>query len=105
MRKILAVALALAASSAYGQGSYSQLVDKQRLCSMTGHGWAEVWEHDTLGGKTVKQMSKEKEAGKLDEKSFMALYMLHVYASSQKHRFSSAHDAYMAGWARCMDEK
>ena len=102
--KTIIAAVALSSSLAMAQ-SYSEAVRKQRFCSNVGHGWAEVWEYDTLGDKTVKQMSQDKEAGKLDHESFMALYMLYLKASVRTKGMRSAHDAYMAGWANCMDEK
>ena len=100
--KTIIAAVALTSSLAMAQ-SYSEAVRKQRFCANVGHGWAEVWEHDTLGGKTVKQMSQDEEAGKLDHESFMALHMLYIKASVRTKGMRSAHDAYMAGWAECMD--
>ena len=100
--KTIIAAVALTSSLAMAQ-SYSEAVRKQRFCSNVGNGWAEVWEYDTLGYKTVKQMSQDKEAGKLDHESFMALYMLYLKASVRTKGMKSAQDAYMAGWAECMD--
>lgn len=100
--KILAAVLVLTSSLAMAQ-SYSQSVAKQRMCSNVGNGWAEVWEYDTLGGKTVGRMSQDLAEGKMEKESFMALNMLFIRASVKKPKFNSAHDAYMAGWAECMD--
>lgn len=106
MKKLIAsviVAVATLVPAVSQAQSYSQLVAKQRMCANVGSGWSEVWEHGTLGGKTVGRMSQDLEEGKLDKESFMALYMLHLRASVQKPKFSSSHDAYMAGLADCMD--
>ena len=84
------------------QPSYSEIVDQQRFCEQTGELWREVKESDTIMGKPLKKWSAEHQAGKYTDDQFNHFTMIFIHASSE--RFRNGHDAYMAGWARCMDD-
>ncbi len=106
MKKIFAVgvvALALAASSAYGQSSYSQIAEKQSKCSFVGEIWEESYTKDKILGKTVYQYIKERDAGKISEEHM--LYLTGIFMMAKPIAYRTPKDAYMAGWAKCMDEK
>lgn len=91
------------AFSALAQPSYSQIVDQQRRCEMHGEMWREIKAKDTVGGKPLKYYSKEHTAGRIEDAVFNEIMMAFIYASSDSLR--TPRDAYMKGWAECMDKK
>lgn len=95
-------AIAISDASAQAQPSYSEIVDTQRFCEQTGELWREVKESDTIMGKPLKKWSAEHQAGKYTQSQFDHFMMIFIYAKSE--RFRNGNDAYMAGWAKCMDE-
>ena len=99
--KTIIAAVALTSSLAMAQ-SYSQSVAKQSRCQAIGDLWAESWESDTVLGKKLKQYSKDHQAGKIDQETMNFVMMIFIY-SPHREKFRSAQDAYMAGWAECMD--
>lgn len=102
--KITAASIALLSlcATSQAQSSYSEIVDQQRFCEQTGELWREVKESDTIMGKPLKKWSAEHQAGKYTNDQFNHFMMIFIYASSD--RFRNGHDAYMAGWAQCMDD-
>ena len=104
MKRVIFGALdACFAFSAFAQSTYSQAVEQQQRCSMYGEMWQEVKTSNTIGGKPLEYYSKEHRAGRIEESVFMKIVMTFIYARSDSLR--TPQDAYMKGWAECMDGK
>ena len=101
---IAAVALVLTASSSIAQPTYSEIVEKQKLCELTGELWQESFEKGTVLGKPMTHYANERQQGKLTHDQFFHFAMIFVSAPHNNEKFRTGRDAYMAGWAECMDK-
>lgn len=90
--------------TAHAQTSYTDIVDTQRVCQQVGDAWREVFEKDTIFGMSMKQLADETKAGKFTQEQFNELAITLVSAQVKRRELRSGHDAYMAGWAECMDD-
>lgn len=102
MRGFLAFILAAALATTAAAQSYRDVVRKQQRCELEGEMWRESFEKDTVFGKPLKQHSAEHQAGSIEDKVFQTILMVFISAP-HKEKFRTPKDAYMAGWAECMD--
>ena len=101
--KTIVAAVALSSSLAMAQ-SYSQSVAKLSRCQLMGRLYQESHEHGTINGKTIKEYSDMRGATDDERIKKYAVAMVVIFSSApQGKRFSTPQDAYMAGWAECMD--
>lgn len=90
--------------SAAAQQRYSEAVDKQRKCSMYGEMWREVKTSDTIAGKPLKDYAQEVESGRITSKGLEEVAFAFISVRADR-ALRTPEDAYMKGWAYCMDEK
>ena len=101
--KTIISAVALSSSIAMAQ-SYSQAVAKQSRCQLMGRLYQESHEHGTINGKTITDYSNMHDAATDERTKKYAVAMVVIFSSApQGKRFATPQDAYMAGWAECMD--
>lgn len=103
MRTFLAFIVAVALPAAALAQNYSDAVRKQRQCASAGELAKEVYKHNTIGGKTLREHVKEVEAGRMTKRQLHELTPIFIFGRND--RFTSEQDAYMAVWADCMDSK
>lgn len=105
MKKLIAsviVAIATLVPAVSQAQSYSAAVEKQSRCAAIGELWQESYERDTVLGKPLKHYSKAQEAGKITMDTMMFITMIFIHAPHGE-KFRNGREAYMAGWADCMD--
>lgn len=108
MKKLIAsIAVAAAATvpacSVQAQG-YSAAVAKQSRCSAVGALWQEHHEHGTIRGKTVKEYTAAAATGTASH-AVVVSYIIIAASAPHGQKYNTPQDAYMAGWAECMDGK
>lgn len=100
--KKLFVALAIVATAAQAQ-TYSFEVKKQQVCSTQGRNWQDVNDTGKLRGISKEYYKEMFTKGKLSEGTYNFV-MDNFKNVPERDHFPTSHDAYMAGWAACMDE-
>lgn len=95
-RTILTLALALALATTAYAGSYSRSVKIQQVCSERGEVVQQVYE------MKEKDNIKLEDFPSTDKQLHKAIVELFKLLEKGKPR--SSHEAYMLGWAACMDK-
>lgn len=103
-RVIFGVVAASFACAAMAQRSYSEAAELQRRCRTYGEMAREVKISNTIGGKPLQYYSQEHEAGRITQPVLMEIVMTFISISSDD-TLRTPDDAYMKGWAACMDKK
>lgn len=100
----LGVAAACYVLSATAQQSYTEAVDKQRKCSMYGEMWQEVKASNTIARKPLKDYAQEVESGRITQQGLEEVAFAFISVRADQ-TLRTPEDAYMKGWAYCMDKK
>lgn len=107
MKKLIAsviVAVAALVPTVSQAQSYSAAVAKQSRCSAVGALWQEHHERGTIRGKTVKEYTAAAAAGTASH-AVVVSYIIIAASAPHGQKYNTPQDAYMAGWADCMDGK
>lgn len=98
---ITILALAAIASTAQAQ-SYSNAVKQNQVCESEGKYTQEAYVKGTVATLTPEKAIKMAQLGELTSTTYE--YHQHFFNLVRQKKPVSAHNAYMIGWAACMDE-
>ena len=101
--KHLITILALAAVAATAQAqSYSNAVKQNQVCESEGKYTQEAYVKGTVATMTPEKAVKMVQLGELNSTTYE--YHQHFFKLVRQNKPVNAHNAYMIGWANCMDE-